>query len=89
MLVSNFRCYLVPVYCILCRQFLPSNARGLADDKMAASGPEENNGTNTGVRDVISLGNEGQERPSFPLNVQGHNTATTSGTSLRFLENIQ
>ena len=49
---------------------------------MAASGPEGNNGTNTVFTDAISLGNEGQERPSFPLNVQGHNTATTSGTSL-------
>ena len=56
---------------------------------MAASGPEGNNDTNTGVTDAISFGNEGQERPSFPLNVQGHNTAIMSGTSLRALENIQ
>ena len=61
----------------------------MEDDKMAASGPEENNGTNTWVMNAISLGNEGQEGPSFPLNVQGHNTATTSGTSLSALKNIQ
>ena len=61
----------------------------MADDKMAASGRKDDNGTNTGSTYAISLGNEGQEQPPFPLNVQGHNAATTSGTSPSTLENIQ
>ena len=61
----------------------------MADDKMAASGRKDDNGTNTGSTYAISLGNEGQEQPPFPLNVQGRNAATTSGTSPSTLENIQ
>ena len=49
-LVSEFRCYVVPVFCILCLQFLPSNAQYMADEKMAASGHESNNDTNTGAQ---------------------------------------
>ena len=58
--MSKFKCYIVPVYYILCHQSLPSKARGMADDKMAASGPQGNNCTNTVVTDSISLKNEGQ-----------------------------
>ena len=87
--MSKFGCYIVPVYCIPCHQFLPSNAQGMADDKMAASGTEGDNGTNIGITDAISLGNEGQERPAFHLTTQGHNAVTMSGTILSPLENIQ
>ena len=38
----------------------------MADDKMAGSGPQGNNGTNTGVADSISLGNEGQDDHPSP-----------------------